>query len=170
MQCKHSIKSGSLNCSDYTSLPAKKVGAHPLICVYLFTKYMHVLRTKILHKYRTDTETEILKEWYVNQNLLNTVPPKFRNQGAGPGAEWLSSCAPLRRPGVRWFGSWGRTWHCSSRHAEAASHMPQPEGPQLQYTTMYWGASGRRRKKIRLATDVSSRPLFKKTKKKSTEC
>ena len=29
----------------------------------------------------------------------------------------------------RQFESWARTWHCSSNHAEAASHMPQLEGP-----------------------------------------
>ena len=29
----------------------------------------------------------------------------------------------------RWFESWARTWHCSSNHAEAASHMTQLEGP-----------------------------------------
>ena len=27
-------------------------------------------------------------------------------------------------PVFRWFESWVRTWHCSSNHAGAASHMP----------------------------------------------
>uniref|UniRef100_A0A9L0TQD2 Protein phosphatase 2 regulatory subunit B'gamma n=1 Tax=Equus caballus TaxID=9796 RepID=A0A9L0TQD2_HORSE len=31
-------------------------------------------------------------------------------------------------PVLRWFESWARTWHCSSNHAEAASHVPQLEG------------------------------------------
>ena len=50
-------------------------------------------------------------------------------------ANWLGSHVPLRQPGVSLvqilgqFGSWARTWHCSSGHAEVASHMPQIEGP-----------------------------------------
>ena len=32
-------------------------------------------------------------------------------------------------PVFRQFESWEQTWHCSSDHAEAASHMPQLEGP-----------------------------------------
>ena len=32
-------------------------------------------------------------------------------------------------PVFRWFESWARTWHCSSNHAEVASHMPQLEEP-----------------------------------------
>ena len=40
---------------------------------------------------------------------------------------------------------------------------------QLEYTTMFWGSLGRRRKK--LATDVSSGPIFKqKTTKKKQYC
>ena len=49
-----------------------------------------------------------------------------------------------------WFESWVRTWHCSSNHAEAASHMPQLEGPttkNIQLCTE--GALGRKRKKIK---------------------
>ncbi len=53
-------------------------------------------------------------------------------------------------PVFRWFESWARTWHCSSGHAEAASHLPQPEGSTTEkYTTMYQGALGRKRKKIK---------------------
>ena len=36
---------------------------------------------------------------------------------------------------------------------------------QLEYTTMYWGALGRKEEKRRLATDVSSEPIFKKKMK-----
>ena len=35
----------------------------------------------------------------------------------------------FRSPGFCQFGSWTRTWHRSSGHAEAASHIAQPEGP-----------------------------------------
>ena len=54
-------------------------------------------------------------------------------------AEWLSS-RRLRfgGPEFQGFKSWARTWHCSSGHAGAASHVPQLEGP----TAMYRGALG----------------------------
>ena len=34
--------------------------------------------------------------------------------------------------GFCWFGSRVRTWHRSSGHTEAASHMPQLEGPTAE--------------------------------------
>ena len=47
----------------------------------------------------------------------------------------------------RWFESWARTWHCSSNHAEAASHMLQLEGPttkNIQLCTRgLWGEKGK---------------------------
>ena len=39
-------------------------------------------------------------------------------------------------PVFRWFESWARTWHCSSDHAEAASHMPQLEEPTTKNTQL----------------------------------
>ena len=61
-------------------------------------------------------------------------------------AEWLSSRAPLRQPRVSLVQTLGAdTWHHSSGHAEAVSHMPQLEGPTTKiylYTTMYWGLWG----------------------------
>ncbi|XP_070093568.1 protein phosphatase 1M isoform X11 [Equus przewalskii] len=39
-------------------------------------------------------------------------------------------------PGFHWFGYWVPTWHHSSGHAEAASHMPQPEGPTTKNTQL----------------------------------
>ena len=61
-------------------------------------------------------------------------------------AEWLSSHTTLRGPrGFRWFGSWARTWHCSSGHIEAASHMPQLN---IQLCTGgIWGRKSRKKKK-----------------------
>ena len=61
-------------------------------------------------------------------------------------AEWLSLRSTAGSPVFRQFESWARTWHCSSSHAEAASHVPQLEGPTKD-TTMYRGALGRKRKK-----------------------
>ena len=42
-------------------------------------------------------------------------------------------------PGFHWFGSWVRTWHRSSGLAEAASHMPQLEGPATKTTQLCTG-------------------------------
>src|SRR3712207_7284492 len=36
--------------------------------------------------------------------------------------------SPFGGPEFHHFRSWVQTWHCSSNHAEAASHMPQLEG------------------------------------------
>ena len=51
-------------------------------------------------------------------------------------------------PVFGWFESWARTWHCSSNHAEAASHMPQLEGPttkKIQLCTGgLWGEKGKK--------------------------
>src|SRR3712207_7037461 len=50
-------------------------------------------------------------------------------------------------PVFRWFESWARTWHCSSDHAEAASHMPQLEEPTTKNTQLctggLWGEKGK---------------------------
>ena len=44
------------------------------------------------------------------------------------------------------FESWARTWHRSSGHAEAASHMPQLEGPTTKNIQLctggLWGEKG----------------------------
>ena len=42
---------------------------------------------------------------------------KRRRPGAGPVAQRWSLSAPIGRPGVRWFGSWVRTWHRLASHA-----------------------------------------------------
>ena len=59
-----------------------------------------------------------------------------------------------------WFETWARTWHCSSNHAEAASHMPQLEGlttKNIQLCTRgLWGEKGKTK-------------IFKKKKKEETE-
>ena len=76
-------------------------------------------------------------------NFMVSFVVKYLYLGAGPVAEWLSARAPLRWPRVRRFESWARTWHHSSGHTEAASHVLQLEGPRTKiYTTMYWGDLG----------------------------
>ena len=81
-------------------------------------------------------------------------------------ARQLSSGAPLRRPGFRWFGSRAQTRHRSSGHAEAASHRPQLEGPTTRiynYTGGLWRED--EGEKRRLTTDASSGAnLLKKIK------
>ena len=72
-------------------------------------------------------------------------------------AEWLSLCALLQSPGFCQFRSWAWTWHCSSGHVEAASRIAQPETLTTRIYNYVPGALGRRRKKKRrLATDVSA--------------
>ena len=50
-------------------------------------------------------------------------------------------------PVFRWFESWARTRHHSSNHAEAASHMPQLEGPTTKNIQLctggLWGEKGK---------------------------
>ena len=56
-------------------------------------------------------------------------------------------------PVFRWFESWARTWHCSSNHAEAASHMPQLEGLTTKNTQLctrgLWGEKGKKIKSLK---------------------
>ena len=62
------------------------------------------------------------------------------------------ACSAAGSPVFRWFESWVQTWHCSSSHAEAASHMPELEEPtmkNIQLCTGRGSALGRKRKKIK---------------------
>ena len=73
-----------------------------------------------------------------NQKYPVWTKHNFKSNGRGqPVAEWLSWYAPLQR----------QTWHRSSGHAEAASHMPQLEGPttkNIQLCTKgLWGEKGK---------------------------
>ena len=80
-------------------------------------------------------------------------------------AEWLSSCVPLQQPGVHWFGSWAQTTHHSSGHAEAASHMEELEGPTARIYNYVLGLWGGKKKRERLATDVTQGQSSSHTKK-----
>ncbi|WP_261090198.1 hypothetical protein, partial [Streptococcus mitis] len=62
---------------------------------------------------------------------------------------------------------WAQTWHCSLGHVEAASHMPQLEGPTTRrYNYVLGGFEEKRIFLKRLATGVSSGPIFLTKKKK----
>ena len=69
-------------------------------------------------------------------------------------------------PGFHRLRSWAQTRHCSSSHAEAASHMPQLEGPATKIYNYELGNFGEKKKKRkrRLAADASSGAKFKKRK------
>ena len=64
-------------------------------------------------------------------------------------------------PGFHPFRSQAWPWHLSSGHAEAASHVAQPEALTTRIYNCVLGAFGEKKKKgkekkIRLATDISS--------------
>ena len=74
------------------------------------------------------------------QNIVNRGWPrgrvvKFARSAAGG-------------PVFRRFESWARTWHRSSNHAEAASHMPQLQGPTTRNIQLctggLWGEKGKK--------------------------
>ena len=50
-------------------------------------------------------------------------------------------------PGFCQFGSWAQTWHHSSSHAEATSHMPQLEGPTTRIHNYVLGDFGEKKEK-----------------------
>ena len=83
-------------------------------------------------------------------------------QAAGPVAKWLSSSALLQAAQGFAGSDPGRgTWHRSSGHAEAASHMSQLEGPTTKIYNYVlggerFGEKNQEKKKKRLATVVSS--------------
>src|SRR3712207_6392303 len=64
-----------------------------------------------------------------------------------------------------WFGSWAQTRHCSSSHAEVASHIAQPEALTTRtynYVLGHFREKKKEKKRRRLATDVVQVPTFKK--------
>ena len=67
--------------------------------------------------------------------------------GAGPLTEWLSSCAPLWRPGVSLVQILGADMAPLISHAEVASHRAQPEGPATRRYNYVLGGFGEEKKK-----------------------
>ena len=64
-----------------------------------------------------------------------------------PVAEQLSSGAPLQWPRVLPVGSWARTQHRSSGHAEAASHAAHPEALTTRIYNYVLGSFGEKKTK-----------------------
>ena len=74
-------------------------------------------------------------------------------------------CAPLQQPrGFASFAPGRQHGKHSSCHAEAASHIAEPEAPTTRIYNYVLGGFGEKEKKGRLATDVSSGPSLKKEK------
>ena len=62
-------------------------------------------------------------------------------------AKWLSLRTLLRQPRVSPVRILGTTWHCSSSHAEAASHVPQLEGATTKNTQLCTRGLGEKKEK-----------------------
>ena len=74
-------------------------------------------------------------------------------------SEWLSLYALLQRPRVSPVQILGADRDRSSGHAEAGSHIAEPEGPTTRMYNYILGGfreKKKKKKKRRLATDVSS--------------
>ena len=96
------------------------------------------------------------------KTLLELPDLKNENRGWPRGRVVKFVCSAGGGPVFHWFEFWARTWHCSSNHAEAASHMPQLEGPttkNIQLCTRgLWGEKGKnkikKKKTVRKSSDL----------------
>ena len=97
----------------------------------------------------TDTTTVLenilnKEKWKCDREHTHIVL-KREGRGAGPGVRFARSAAG--GPVFHWFESWARTRRCLSSHAQAASHVPQLEGPttkNIQLCTRgLWGEKGK---------------------------
>ena len=89
-----------------------------------------------------------IKGFFLRKYILKYTKIETKRDGCPRGrvVEFVRSAAGS--PVFRWFESWARTWHCSSNHAEAASHMPQLEGPTTKNIQLctggLWGEKGKK--------------------------
>ena len=90
---------------------------------------------------------------------------RINQMEAGPMAERLSSHSPFQWPGVCWFGSWAWTYTPLIKPCCGSIPHRRTRMTYTKDTAMYWGF-GKKKKRERLATDVSSGPLFLTQKKK----
>ena len=79
--------------------------------------------------------------------LLSSLHKNKSFRGWPRGRVVKFACSAAGGPVFRWFESWARTWHRSSNHAEAASHIPQLEGPTTKNIQLctggLWGEKGK---------------------------
>ena len=123
--------------------PQMHAWVHIVISIQLYKKYEinnTIIQSKINYKKR-EKQTQGRKDKQKANDKIVDLNQNLAPRGAGPATEWLSSRAPLQAgPVFCWFESWARTWQCSSSHAEAASHMPQLEGPTMKNIQLCtWG-------------------------------
>ena len=83
----------------------------------------------------------IFRQWCVGKCVLNS------SLGASPVAEWLSLQALLRRPSVSSVQILGADMAPLVSHAEAASHVPQLEGPTTKIYDYVQGGHGEKKQK-----------------------
>ena len=81
------------------------------------------------------------------QHVVYSVMSKIASTGTSLVAKWLSSCLCFGHPGLHQFRSWLPTWHHSQSHAEAASHIAQPEGSTTRIYNHVLGGFGEKKKK-----------------------
>ena len=107
-----------------------------------FTKEEKTKWEPLAQKIFTDSLRLVLEDIIENNIRISSI----RGWPRGRVVKFARSAAG--GPVFRWFESWARTWHCSSNHAEAASHMPQLEGPttkNIQLCTRgLWGEKGKK--------------------------
>ena len=83
-----------------------------------------------------------------NEHLVNKNHKEMQGRGWPRGlvVKFVRSAAGSLV--FHWFESWARTWHCSSNPTEAASHVPQLEGPTTKNiqlcTRELWGEKGKK--------------------------
>ena len=85
--------------------------------------------------------------------ITNTIDFKFKStaeRGWPCGRVVKLARSAAGGPVFRWFDSWAQRWHCSSSHAEAASHMPQLEGPTTKNIQLCPGGFGEKKEKNKI--------------------
>ena len=85
---------------------------------------------------------------WVSENQISPIKVYFslKKQNLGP-APWPSGEVHALRCSGPGFGSWAQTWHHLSGHVEAASHIPQLEGPAAKIYNCVQGGFGETKQK-----------------------
>ena len=108
--------------------------------------HCNCFHTPWVHSLLSAPTPSVLTEWVVATWVYPYVKVhQARGWPRGQVVKFVRSAAG--GPVFRWFESWARAWHCSSNHAEAASHVPQLEGPTTKNIQLctggLWGEKGK---------------------------